>query len=559
MLTAAPVPDAGTLLRDVEQSPRQEQRQEIPEIQVQQPGAVTGTDSTLSLTLAAVEFSGNQSLPSSVLEDLAAPYLGRPVSFTDLQQLIAEISRYYQQLGFLTSRAYLPAQEIAAGTLQIRIIEGQLAASGFSLNASQSLRLKQETALRLLRAAIPEGQVLRKAELERGLLLLDDLPGVAARSTLVPGASPGTSELLVDIREDKLLSGSIDVDNYGGRYSGDLRGGGSVQINNPGRVGDLGGLKLLSSGEGLNYLRGFYQRPVGVHGTRLGASVSWMDYSLGEEFKDDGIEGNSQVYGLSLTHPIIRGRDLNLNFSSSYDHKRLVDDVAGVTTRKRVIDVMAFSLSGDLTDHLYNFGVTAFSTTLTAGQLDLSGVPGALAVDQATAETDGSYGLLRGSVSHTRYLSNRFSLYAALQGQLPFGNLDSSEKLSLGGAASVRAYPHGEANGDAGYLLNAEVRYDLNDLLPNHQLQTCLFVDHGHIWLHKDPWAGWQGSNPALENNYGLSGAGIGVLLSRTGCYYVRASYGWALGNNKGRDANGKDSEGRNPAGQFWLQASYWF
>jgi hemolysin activation/secretion protein len=559
LLSAAPVPDTGSLLRDIEKQPRPEQKQEIPEIQVPQPGPVKATDSTLKLTLSAVEFSGNQEISNATLEKLAAPYLNRLLTFADLQQLVAKISRYYQQQGFLTSRAYLPAQEIASGKLVINILEGKLASPGFSLKVDKNLRLKEEIAVGLLRAAIPEGRILTKAELERGLLLLDDLPGILARSTLVPGASVGTSELLVEASEGNLLTGSLDLDNYGGRYTGDFRAGGSLQLNNPSRAGDLGGLKLLNSGGGLNYLRGFYQRPVGFLGTNLGIAFTWMDYSLGEEFKNDDIEGNSQIYSLYLTHPVIRGREGNFNFSSGYDHKKLTDEALGVTTKEREIDVIKMSLGGNVTDHLFTVGVTEFSTTLTAGLLDLSGVPGALAIDEVTAKTDGSFYLLSGSVSHTRFLTNTFSIFAGLQGQLPFGNLDSSEKLSLGGPAGVRAYPQGEAGGDAGYILNAELRYDLNDLLPKHQLQIFLFLDHGRIWLHEDPWVGWQGDNPALENSYSLSGAGIGAVISKTDRYYIRAGYGWALGNNKGHDRDGNDSEGRNPAGQFWLQATYWF
>ena len=556
---AVNLPDAGRLQKELEQTLPIPQLSTIPEIPIEQPASLLPQKSVPKLTVKSFILAGNQQISTAELQPLLDKYTGKMIQFSDLQNLANGITSTYQAHGYLTSRAYLPAQDIADGVVQISILEGRLASPGFSVQGTDKVRLKKNRVLALLNSAMTEGQILKKSELERGMLLVGDLPGITAKSTLVPGASVGTSELLVEANEDSLLTGSVETDNYGGRYTGNFRGGGSLQLNNPTRVGDLAGLKLLSSGEGLNYLRGFYQRPVGFSGTSLGASLAWMNYSLGEEFKDDDIKGDSLIASVYLTHPVIRSREQNLYMSGNLDIKRLTDETAGITTKERDISVLKISLTGNQIDHLYNSGVTDFGVTLSAGKFDLSGVIDALATDAASARTDGNFYLLSGNISHTRYLPHNLSLFTGFQGQIPFGNLDSSEKLSLGGPASVRAYPQGEANGDAGYILNAELRRDFNQILPNHQLQTSLFIDHGRIWLHHDTWAGWQGSNPALENSYALSGTGIGAVLSKSGHYFVRASYGWALGNNKGRDTNGNNSEGKDSNGQFWLQAAYWF
>ena len=55
-------------------------------------------------------------------------------------------------------------------------------------------------------------------------------------------------------------------------------------------------------------------------------------------------------------------------------------------------------------------------------------------------------------------MTDRVSLYAAINGQFASKNLDISEKMGLGGANGVRAYPEGEAYGDQGYVLNLEAR-----------------------------------------------------------------------------------------------------
>ena len=141
---------------------------------------------------------------------------------------------------------------------------------------------------------------------------------------------------------------------------------------------------------------------------------------------------------------------------------------------------------------------------------------------------------------------------------MAFNNLDSSEKISLGGPNGVRAFPSGEANGDSGYTVTGELRYDLPPLLPKLTLQLCGFYDYGSVTLHNKTWDGWQGTNPALPNDYSLSGAGIGILLRQTDLFAIKASWAWKLSDNPGA-MNGVDGNGKDDIGQLWLQGSFWF
>ncbi len=68
---------------------------------------------------------------------------------------------------------------------------------------------------------------------ESPLLQLSDLPGVSVKSTLVPGASVGASDLIVDVSPGQRVTGSIDADNARNRYTGEERLGGTANLNNP--------------------------------------------------------------------------------------------------------------------------------------------------------------------------------------------------------------------------------------------------------------------------------------------------------------------------------------
>ena len=191
--------------------------------------------------------------------------------------------------------------------------------------------------------------------------------------------------------------------------------------------------------------------------------------------------------------------------------------------------------------------------------LDLSGSASSLESDAASARTNGGYTRFNLNLGRTQALPANFSLSVVGSAQISLNNLDSSEKFSLGGPSGVRAYPGGEANADEGYLVSAEIRYDIPPFISISNLQLFGFYDHGGvISLHKNNWSGWQGSNPDLSSHYDLDGAGIGLSVSQNGLFAIRANWAWKVGGNPG-STNGLDSNGKNDIGQLWLQGSFWF
>jgi hemolysin activation/secretion protein len=146
------------------------------------------------------------------------------LSLGDLRGMVSRITGHYRSAGYFLAQAYLPAQDIKDGVVTIAVIEGQYG-----------------------KVAI--------APLESRLLLLSDIPGVNVTSTLVPSASVGASDLVVDVAPGRRVTGSIDSDNAGNRYTGEYRVGATVNLNNSAGRGDVATLRVLTSGSGLNYAR----------------------------------------------------------------------------------------------------------------------------------------------------------------------------------------------------------------------------------------------------------------------------------------------------------------
>jgi hemolysin activation/secretion protein len=106
------------------------------------------------------------------------------------------------------------------------------------------------------------------------------------------------------------------------------------------------------------------------------------------------------------------------------------------------------------------------------------------------------------------------------QAQWANKNLDTTQKMSFGGARSVRAYAPGVLSGDAGHLLTAEIKHRLtptgNVLTVSGDLYASVFIDAGWLTLYQNPYA--SGSNQAR-----LAGAGAGLYWE--GPRYWRASF----------------------------------
>jgi hemolysin activation/secretion protein len=421
----------------------------------------------------------------------------------------------------------------------IAVLEGRYGA----VTLNNRSRLNSPVATGLL-VGLNEGDVIATAPLEERLLLLSDLPGVQVRSTLVPGATLGVSDLVVDVLPGERVTGSVDADNAGNRYTGINRIGATLNLNNPTGLGDVLSLRGLTSGSGLRYGRASYQAPVGRG--RLGVAYSALDYELGREFKDLGANGTARTASIFGGYPLLRSRHSNLSAGLTLENKDFVDrlDALPQTTRKRA-QVAVATLSGDRRDTWGGGGLNSFSAAWSTGRLDIR-TPEARTDDASTARTDGHFNKLALALSRVQRVSETVTFSAALNGQLAANNLDVSEKMSLGGMSGVRAYPQGEAYADEGYLLTLEARKLLSGLTQvRGQVQLVAFVDAGEVRLNHRAWDG-------EDQRRQLSGAGVGVYWTHARDFSLKAVYARALGNEAALSAPDR-------SGRWWLQGVKYF
>jgi len=532
-------PDAGQILEGIRPplaAPTPNPSAALPE-QEDRP-AVDASNSPQFVLVRHWRITGAHVFPTASLEDLVSEYRGQKLTLAELAAAARRITIYYRKHGYLLSRAYVPAQKIRNDTVEIAVIEGHLGSIEVTNDSLVAGSLVTQDLSHLRSTGPVEG-----GHLERSLLLLNDLPGVEVRSTLKPGASVGSSDLDVLLNRTARLSGSVDVDSFGNRYTGQFRGGGTLNFNEPFHYGDVLSLRGDSAGPGMNYGRLAYQIPMGGDGFKSGIAVSDLQYKLGKQFESLGAHGNAQVGTIWTAYQFVRNPWENLAIQLSYDHKRLNDRVnAADSDTQKSLDVVTLGLSGDWTDGLGGVGVNLYSVDFVEGRLRLDPLATAVDLGPFGHHTQGKYSKLSWSYSRTQSLTQGISLYTSLTGQATNKNLDTSETLALGGIYGVRAYPQDEGAGDDAAILNIELRWTV-PALPDMQLLT--FVDGGTVRINHTPL-------PAdTDNRRTLKGEGLGLQWIGTKTFALRAYLAWRAGPAPLTDSD------RRPRG--WLQFVKYF
>jgi len=470
---------------------------------------------------------------------------GGELTLSELRGMGAKIAEHYRKNGYFVAQAYLPEQDVKDGAVTIAVIEGRYG----KVKVRNSTKLSDGLANGLLEG-LNSGDTIAIEPLESRLLLLSDIPGVNVSSTLVPGTTVGASDLIVDVTQGQRVTGSLEADNAGNRYTGEYRYGGTVNINNPTGHGDVASLRVLTSGEGLKYGRASYKAQFGK--ATAGVAYTDLEYQLGKEFTPLLAHGTAEIRSVFGSYPFIRSRKTNLFALIEFDARTYQDkvDVTSTVTDKKIRSGLA-SLYGNHRDRYGGGGLSSYSLTGVFGDLDIE-TPSALAADQAVPgpHTNGNYRKLGYYASRLQEVTDRVSLFGAINGQFASKNLDISEKMGLGGLYGVRAYPVGEAYVDEGYTLNLEARLllpEFSESMPG-RLHLIGFADTGTGIRDNDEWR-------AGPNRRTLSGAGIGLTWADYNSFVVNTYWAHKLDNAVATSVPASvDTDSR-----FWIHAVKYF
>lgn len=494
------LPDAGSILQEIKPSPNTE-RHEKPSIVIDPQNTPQASDNT-PIKVQTIRIEGNTLLNTPTLHALVADQEGKTLTLTQLNGLAARITQYYQAHGYPLARAVVPAQTMSNNTVSIRVIEAKYG----KIQLSNKSPVK-DSLLNATMAPLQSGAPVEEKTLDRTLLLLSDIPETQVNAKLKPGQETSTSDLDVEVSPRPQTFANVSADNYGNKYIGRTRLNGSLSIINPLRFGDTLSISGTTTGHGMDYARLGYDTLINGQGTRTGVSYSTVHYSLGDSASNLQAHGTADVGSIWMKHPIIRGKTSNLYGQVQYDDKTLKDRIdASDLKTDRQLHNWTLSLSGDLRDNILAGANSIWSLGLTSGEVHFKD-DAAERNDTTSAGTKGSFSKWTMNFARLQGLSTNNSLYFNFAMQMADSNLDSSEKMSVGGPYTVRAYDVGAVSGDKGYQTTLELRHELGSIAQG-QLQASAFVDAAHVQVNRTPWTS------STDNKANLSGVGLGLNWS---------------------------------------------
>ena len=494
---APPVPNSGAILQQLKPNVPPPASSPSTGLTTEQTNTAQLPE-TVAFTVKGIQIQGSTRFDAATLHALVADAEGKDLSLKQLVTIADRITDFYHSHHYPLARAVIPAQAIKDGVVIIQVLEAKYGKVTLNNQSRVTDSLLQSTL-----SPLKVGDVIEQSEMDHVLLLLSDVPKIDVHATIKPGETVGTSNLDVTTLAGPRWSAIASIDDYGNKYTGRTRGGGTVTLVDPFEHGDYLSLAGLSSGEDLNYGRLSYEATLNGLGTRLGGAFSGLHYKLGDGLESLEGHGTAETGGVWAKHPLIRSPSTNLYLQVEYDRLKLNDDLdaSGIKT-DRHLDNGSASLTGDARDTLLAGAVSTANLTVTYGHLDFDNAS-AKTADAATAKSRGSFSKWNLNLARLQQFTATDGLYLSFAGQWTNDNLDSSQKMIAGGPYTVRAYDLGVLSGDTGVLGTLEFQHILGVLMGGTWQATAGF-DTEHIVVNKKTWV--AGTNTAT-----LSGAGLGL------------------------------------------------
>ena len=463
--TAAPTPGDQDLIRDRQNRLLEEQQRRLQELQdlpgkAAKPQAPTTPADTRCFPIKDIELKGADSLSAPDRTRLLKPYVGQCLGVTQLNELLKVITDDYIAKGRVTSRAYLPQQDLSSGHLQVLVVEGKL--EGIK-GAQGSTVTDRELAM-----AFPGkvGEALNLREVEQLVDQLSRLPSKQAQMELTPGTQIGGSEVLVKNQPQKPWRASLSRNNDGQKSTGEQQWGAGLEWDSPLGLADQlilrGGHDAISDHQktSKNSML-YYNVPWGWW--NFSYTYSESEYRApgdldGYKYKQTGDSQNHQVRAERVVHrDDVSKTSVNVGLTHLRTNNYFNDERLDVSSNR----LSEFQVG---INHGRRIG-SAFVN------LDVGMQNGTGAFDAQKDDQERIRGNLTPTPRYRKYTATvsylqpftlwgeSLSFSSLATGQRSEDVLYPAQRMSLGGSYSVRGFKDQQLTGDSGGYWRNEVRW----------------------------------------------------------------------------------------------------
>ena len=452
-------------------------------------------------------FTGNTIVDSQKLHELTASYVNKELSFDEMLAVTKRIEKYYIDSGYLLTLAYLPPQEIKDGILHITVLEQKLGEISVEGNTYYDDRVFKRYFKGLQKRSLHESPMSRSVLLARELPAVDNVD-----LSLKAGKKRGEVDGVVTVKNRLPVKWNLSYNNLGPELTSKNTYGTNIEISEPfwGSTLSLRGITGDSfDNSGLGYAQ--YTLPLNGYGTTLTASYLKGLYHAGQELEPLNLEGDTEVYGGELRHPLLTDDRKKFDLFAGYHHKYVKQEIFNQTSGNDRLNVYHLGFDFDYTDNY--LGKNILSGAVFQG--DYQREDGSPFFSPLTLRTDQDFTRFTLDAARIQKIPTALKPIFILRGHAQYTEerLAPTERTVLGGYGSVRGHEASQFLGDSGYTLSGELMLapfeSLHQKVMGQNLgqmvQLAFFYDHGGVFT--------SNVEPGEYNSQYLSGGGCGIRL----------------------------------------------
>jgi hemolysin activation/secretion protein len=438
--------------------------------------------------LRDVSILGNTVLDGASIHGVIQPYLGKPVTTADLEEIRRQLTLLYINRGYINSGVIIPDQNVANGVVSFRFVEGRV--TDIEVTGTDHFNPDYFRS-RLERGIEPPFNVQNLAN-EQQILLQDPLLR-RLNLELLPGLEPGEARLHADVLEGNRYSLSAQIADDQSPTVGTVRGQLQGSIANI-----LGFSDILTAqygrSEGLNDGYVAYSVPVASDDTRVSLRYDRNGVVVvTPELRPLNTTSTFSSVAVGLSRPMYRTPEaaftLGLSLERREEQTFLLGTpfplIAGSEPNGKAV-VTPMRLYQDWLDRdaehafaarsTFSFGLQAFNATVTPSPP--LGTPTA------------HFFSWLGQAQYVKRVYEDWEVLVRSDVQLANRPLFQMEQIAFGGLGSVRGYRTYLTVTDDGFLSSAELHVPVAKLrlpyLANSDLagtvQIVPFYDYARAW-----------------------------------------------------------------------------
>lgn len=439
--------------------------------------------------LKEIDLSDNSMLSKDTQNDLFSKYKNKCIDGNILKSLIDSISKYYMSSGYITTKAYLNAQDISDGQIDIKIINGIV---------ENIIDAKTQKHSWYIKTAFPY-QIhnnLNLRDLETSLEMVNRVPSVDAKFHIKPGTKKGDSLVVVKTK----LTSPFHM-SFGGT------GEKSFQDNNPALTATLSYDNLLNINDIISYTyngsriqkeyqstKGYeynYSFPIGSYLFEF--IYSDTKYRQGVVGENDTYLSNGITQGkkIKISKVLMRNQQHKLNIQAMTYHKDTKNYFSN-----QLIEVSSYKTTLAQLDFIHTYVKNWGQITTTYSYYKGKDWFGARDDNYYSSEIDHTnttvfefekYSLNTNFLYYFKDRSYKFdsNFYLQYTNDLLYNN----DKLTVGSDYTVRGYSDSNLFGNNGHYFKNNITKTFRPKLNSNYLETIsifLGLDYGNVRCESD-------------------------------------------------------------------------